>query len=660
MSRRILVTSALPYANGPIHIGHLVEYVQTDVWVRFQRMRGHDCRYFCADDTHGTAITIRARAEGRSEEALIASMSEAHQRDFAGFDVAFDHYGSTHSETNRRLCASIWEALRARGLVVRRSVERLFDPEAGLFLADRFVRGRCPRCDAPEQYGDGCERCQAAYAPVDLREPRSALTGATPVLRESEQHFVRIEELHDFLDAWTASEEHLQPETANYVRGSFLAEPLRDWDVSRPAPYFGFEIPDAPGHFWYVWFDAPVGYAASCREWCEARGEDFARWWGPAGPANAGTEIHHFIGRDIVYFHTLFWPAVLRAADWRLPHKVHVHGFLKVNGEKMSKSRGTFVEARTYLEHLDPACLRYFYASRLSGRDEDIDLDLDAFVAQVNAELVGKVVNLASRTARFAEPLGLARAYPDDGGLFARAAEEGEAIAAAYEATAFGEAVRRILALADAANAYVEAARPWDLRKQEGRQEELRAVCTVALNLFRQIVVYLAPVLPELARKTGELLGDPITRWEQAGAPLTGTPVGRFRHLIARVDPRAVRAMLDEAKDAAAHAAEASAGQAGADPAPSAARGRARPPARPRCLPRWHPSSPGAARSGAGRHGGCRGKASPANRPFRRRPCEPTSTRRRGRSCCARARVLPPSPSTPSRTTRSAARGGCV
>jgi methionyl-tRNA synthetase len=545
MARQILVTSALPYANGHIHVGHLVEYLQTDIWARFQRLRGNRCVYVCADDTHGTAIMIRARQEGRTELDVIADMSAAHQRDFAGFDVQFDHYGSTNSEHNREVCAEIWAALRREDLVRERDVTQLFDPQAGVFLADRFVKGTCPRCKAPDQYGDSCDKCGAAYTAAEILEPRSTLSGAVPELRSAKHLFVEIEQLHGFLEEWTQRDEHLQLEIANYLRGHFLADPLRDWDVSRPAPYFGFEIPDAPGHYWYVWFDAPIGYIGSTKEWCALSGESFDDWW-----RSADTEIHHFIGKDITYFHTLFWPAMLRAAGFSLPRRVQVHGFLTVNGEKMSKSKGTQILASTYLEHLDPAYLRYYYASKLGASVSDLDLNLDELVAKVNSDLVGKVVNLASRTARFAAKTGLAPAYPDDGGLFAAAAEQGDEIADAYERSDFARAMRLTMALADRANEYVDRIEPWKLAKDPAKCDELRAACTVALNLFRQLVTYLAPVLPRLAEQSAELLGAPVVRFDDAKSPLCGTKVGAFKHLMQRVDPAKVQAVLDASREA--------------------------------------------------------------------------------------------------------------
>ena len=540
--RRLLVTSALPYANGPIHIGHLVEYVQTDIWVRFQRLRGHDAVYVCADDTHGTAIMIRARAEGRDEESLIAEMNAAHQRDFAAFDISFDHYGSTHDDHNRRLCGDVWRSLRDADLITERDVEQLFDPEAQTFLADRFVRGTCPDCGLVDQAGDNCNNGHT-YSPTELIDPRSTLSGATPQLRTAKHLFVELEKLHGFLDDWVANSGALQTEIANYLRGHFLADKLRDWDISRPAPYFGFEIPDSPGNYWYVWFDAPIGYIASTAGYCEQNGGSIDDYW-----RSPDCEIHHFIGKDITYFHTLFWPGMLRTAGFELPTKVHIHGFLNVDGRKMSKSDGTLIAAETFARHGDPMHLRYFIASKLSSRVEDIDLSVDEFVDKVNTDLVGKVVNLASRVGKFAATTGLSETYPDDGGRFAAAAAEGERIAADYEACEFAGAMRRIMALADAANPFVEHARPWEMKKDADRQDELRDVVTVALNLFRQLAVYLAPVLPRLADQCGELLDDPITDWSQSQTPLTGRGVHKFKRMMNRIQPEDLQTMIDESK----------------------------------------------------------------------------------------------------------------
>ncbi|GIW98411.1 MAG: methionine--tRNA ligase [Pirellulaceae bacterium] len=542
--RRLLVTAALPYANGPIHLGHLVEYIQTDIWVRFQKLRGHQAIYVCADDTHGTAIMLRARKEGRSEEELIADMQRQHQRDFAGFQIEFDNYGSTHAPENYELCQQFWTALRQAGLIVEKDVSQLYDPEAGTFLADRFVKGTCPRCKSPDQYGDNCDKCGATYAPADLIEPRSVMTGATPEIRTARHLFVQLEKLHDFLSQWVQEDEHLQPEVVNYLLGHFLNEPLRDWDISRPAPYFGFEIPDAPGNYWYVWFDAPIGYIASTWQWCKRVGESLECWW-----RSPDTEVHHFIGKDIIYFHTLFWPGMLKTAGFNLPTKVHIHGFLTVGGAKMSKSKGTFVRAEIYLRHLDPSYLRYYFASKLGPRLDDIDLNFEEFEAKVNSDLVGKVVNLASRCAKFASRMGLSSRYPDDGGLFDHAARAGDAIAAAYEQCDYARAMRLIMELADRANPFVEQAQPWVLAKDPAREEELRDVCTVALNLFRQLAVYLAPVLPDLARKAGDLLADPIEHWQQSQQPLVGTEVQPFQHMLTRVNPKEIQAMIEESKE---------------------------------------------------------------------------------------------------------------
>ena len=551
--RRILVTSALPYANGHIHIGHLVEYIQTDIWVRYQRLAGNRCIYICADDTHGTAIMIRARQEGRSEEALIADMQAAHQRDFVGFQVEFDNYGSTNSPENRELCGEIWASLRKAGLIAEREVTQLYDPQAGTFLADRFVKGTCPNpiCRSPNQYGDSCDKCGSTYSATDLIDPVSTLSGAKPELRSAPHLFVNTERMHAFLDEWTQTGGHLQPDVAHWLKGAFLAEPLRDWDVSRPAPYFGFEIPDAKGQYWYVWFDAPIGYIASSQQWCQRTGEDFARWW-----RDCSAEVHHFIGKDITYFNTLFWPVMLKAAGFNLPTMVHVHGFLTVGGEKMSKTKGTFVRASTYLEHLDPAYLRYYYATKLTPKLDDLDLNPEEFVAKVNGDLVGKLVNLASRTARFVGETGLSKKYPDDGGLFAHAAAEGESIAAAYDSCDYNKAMRQIMALADRANKYVEDNAPWVLRKDAGKAAELQQVCTVALNLFRQLAVYLAPVLPKLAEQAGRLLNKPIERWSEANEPLVGTAVSDFEHMLARVELKQLDAMIAASREEAAPAAD--------------------------------------------------------------------------------------------------------
>jgi methionyl-tRNA synthetase len=547
--RQILVTSALIYANGPVHLGHMVEYLQTDIWVRFQKLVGNRCVYVCADDTHGTATMISAQQQGISEEELIARMQKAHIADFAGFDIQFDNFGSTNCPENREYCIEIWAALRKAGLVIEKAVSQLYDPVAGTFLADRQVKGTCPKCGAENQYGDNCDKCGATYTPSELKNPVSAFTGATPEIREADHLFVNIERLRDFLTEWTQRGGHLQPEVSNYLAGHFLHEPLRDWDISRPAPYFGFEIPDSPGNYWYVWFDAPIGYMASTRQWCDLHGENFDDWW-----RSDKTEIHHFIGKDITYFHTLFWPVMLKTAKISLPKKVHIHGFLTVAGEKMSKSKGTFVRAATYLEHLNPAYLRYYYASKLTARVDDLDLNLDEFVSKINSDLVGKVVNLASRTAKFVEKTGLSKAYPDDGGLFEQAADDGRTIAEAYEECDFNRAMRQIMAVADRANQYVEHAQPWTLNKDPKNAQQLQDVCTIGLNLFRQIAVYLAPVLPRLAEQTGELLNQPIRHWSESQTPLLGTPVSKFTHMMKRVEPKQVEAMIADSAESGSDA----------------------------------------------------------------------------------------------------------
>lgn len=574
--RNILVTSALPYANGDIHIGHLVEYIQTDVWVRFQKMRGENCRYFCADDTHGAAITISAKKKGVSEEEFIAEVQKAHTSDFSRFGIQFDNYGSTNSPQNHRCCNVIWEALRKSGLIVEREVEQFYDPVEKRFLADRFIKGTCPVCGKKDQYGDSCE-CGAVYAPNELIDPRSAISGSPLELRKAAHLFVDIEQAHAFLDDWVENSGALQPEVANYLKGQFLSDELHAWDISRPAPYFGFEIPDFPNNYWYVWYDAPIGYMGSTAQWCEEHGGDVDKdWW-----RNPNVEIHHFIGKDITYFHTLFWPATLKTAGFNLPTKVHIHGFLTVDGEKMSKSKGTFILANTYLKYLDPSYLRYFFSSKTTGRVDDLDLNLEEMELKVNADLVGVVVNLASRTAKFATTTGLAETYPEDGGLFAEAASKSEEIAAAYEVCDYGKAIRLILECGYRANQYVENNAPWTLKKEwaklekdesatsearEAAKRRLQDVVTVSLNLFRQIVVYLAPVLPDLARKTEELLNTKITGWDDVQKPLLGSKVNEYVHMMTRVSKEGIQAMIEDSKaslhDGANNAADSQQGEA--------------------------------------------------------------------------------------------------
>ena len=545
--RRILVTSALPYANGPIHLGHLVEYVQTDIWVRFQKMRGHECYYVCADDTHGTPIMLRAEQEGITPRALIRRVHAEHLADFRDFHIAFDSYHSTDSEENRELSQGLYRRLKAAGLIEVRTIQQLYDPVKEMFLPDRYIRGECPRCHAPDQYGDACEVCAATYDPAELIRPVSTVSGATPVLRESEHHFFKLSQAVDFLRAWMHSpnrrgEPRLPPEALHKLEEWFAAG-LRDWDISRDAPYFGFEIPDAPGKYLYVWLDAPVGYMASFKALCDRRGIDFDAFWGPEAEA----ELHHFIGKDILYFHALFWPATLHFAGYRTPDRINVHGFLTVNGTKMSKSRGTFITARAYLEHLDPDYLRYYFAAKLNDRVEDLDLNLEDFVARVNSNLVGKYVNIAARSAGFLHKRfggRLASALDAEGrALVGRFQDAAGRIAECYEARQFGEAVRRIMALADEANEYINRTRPWELAKGGGGEARLQALCTTNLNLFRLLTLYLRPIVPALAARAEAFLDLPPQTWADAGALLLDRPIRPYRHLAERIDPQKVTAM---------------------------------------------------------------------------------------------------------------------
>ena len=486
---------------------------------------------------------LRARAEGRAEEDLIAEMHAAHLNDFTGFDIEFEHYGSTNSAENQALCNEIWAAIRKAGLVEEKEVEQLYDPLAQMFLADRFVQGTCPKCNKSNQYGDNCESCGAHYEPTELIDPISVLSGCVPEIRKSTHLFVTIEAEHKFLDQWVHSGT-LQPEIENYLSGQFLNKPLLSWDISRPAPYYGFEIPDSPGNYWYVWFDAPTGYMGSTWEWCKKTGQNFDDWW-----RNPDTEIHHFLGKDITYFHTLFWPAMLKIAGFTLPKMEHIHGFLTVNGEKMAKRRGTFILASTYLKHLDPSYLRYFYASKLSSRVDDIDLNFEELETKINADLIGNVVNLASRTAKFAAQTGLAETYPEDGGLFDKAAAAGKDIADAYEAGEYGKAMRIIMECGDRANKFVEDAAPWTLKNDPARKMDLKNICTIGLNLFRQIVIYLTPVLPKLKLQTEELLNCKIDRWEQSTEHLLGTKVNAYKHLMTRVEKKAIDRIIADSSE---------------------------------------------------------------------------------------------------------------
>jgi methionyl-tRNA synthetase len=546
MSRKILVTSALPYANGSIHLGHLVEYIQTDIWVRFQKMRGHDCRYVCADDTHGTAIMLRAEKEGISAQQLIDRVWQEHSGDFAGFNIGFDHYYSTHSDENRELACGIYTRLRDAGLIEVKTIAQLYDPVKNLFLPDRFIKGECPKCGAADQYGDNCEVCGSTYSATELKNPVSVVSGATPVHKDSEHYFFKLGECTDFLREWTASGS-LQAEAANKMQEWFEAG-LNNWDISRDAPYFGFEIPDAPGKYFYVWLDAPVGYMASFAHYARTNGLDFDQWWG----IDSTTELVHFIGKDILYFHALFWPAMLKYSGYRLPTAIYAHGFLTVNGQKMSKSRGTFITARSYLDQkLNPEWLRYYYAAKLNGSMEDIDLSLDDFVARVNSDLVGKYVNIASRTAgfihkNFGGKLAEGVANLDLIGAFQDAASS---IAAHYEARDYGRAMREIMALADRANQYVADEKPWELAKQAEAVYRLHEVCTVALNCFRLLTLYLKPVMPKLAEQVEAFLNIQPLLWEDARSLFTHHRINEYSHLMTRIDPASVAAMLEANKE---------------------------------------------------------------------------------------------------------------
>ncbi|WP_024698113.1 methionine--tRNA ligase [Pseudomonas avellanae] len=544
--RKILVTSALPYANGPVHLGHMLEYIQTDMWVRFQKHRGNQCIYVCADDAHGSAIMLRAEKEGITPEQLIDNVKAEHSADFADFLVDFDNFHSTHSDENRELSSMIYTRLRDAGHIATRSVTQYFDPEKKMFLADRFIKGTCPKCAAVDQYGDNCEKCGATYAPTDLKDPKSAISGATPVLKDSKHFFFDLPAFDTMLKSWTRSGT-LQDAVANKI-AEWLDSGLQQWDISRDAPYFGFEIPDEPGKYFYVWLDAPIGYMASFKNLCSRRPDlDFDAYWGK----DATTELYHFIGKDIVNFHALFWPAMLEGADLRKPTGVNVHGYLTVNGQKMSKSRGTFIKARTYLDHLPPEYLRYYYASKLGRGVDDLDLNLEDFVQKVNSDLIGKVVNIASRCAGFihkgnAGVMVEANAAPELTDAFLAAAP---GIADAYEARDFARAMRETMALADRANAYIAEKAPWALAKQEGKQDEVQAVCALGVNLFRQLVIFLKPVLPNLAADAEKFLNVAPLTWDDHKTLLTHHQLNPFSALMTRIDPLKVEAMAAASKE---------------------------------------------------------------------------------------------------------------
>ncbi|MFC6335784.1 methionine--tRNA ligase [Pseudomonas sp. CCM 7891] len=544
--RKILVTSALPYANGSIHLGHMLEYIQTDMWVRFQKHRGNQCIYVCADDAHGSAIMLRAEKEGITPEQLIANVQAEHSADFAEFLVDFDNFHSTHSEENRELSSQIYLKLRDAGHIATRSITQYFDPEKKMFLADRFIKGTCPKCGTEDQYGDNCEKCGATYAPTDLKDPKSAISGATPVLKDSQHFFFKLPDFQEMLQTWTRSGT-LQDAVANKI-AEWLDAGLQQWDISRDAPYFGFEIPDEPGKYFYVWLDAPIGYMASFKNLCDRTPElDFDAFWAK----DSSAELYHFIGKDIVNFHALFWPAMLEGSGYRKPTGIAVHGYLTVNGQKMSKSRGTFIKARTYLDHLSPEYLRYYYASKLGRGVDDLDLNLEDFVQKVNSDLVGKVVNIASRCAGFihkgnAGVLVAENAAPELTDAFLAAAPS---IADAYEARDFARAMREIMGLADRANAWIADKAPWSLNKQEGKQAEVQAICATGVNLFRQLVIFLKPVLPLLAADAEAFLNVAPLTWNDHATLLGNHQLNEFKPLMTRIDPVKVQAMSDASKE---------------------------------------------------------------------------------------------------------------
>jgi methionyl-tRNA synthetase len=543
--RRILVTSALPYANGAIHLGHMLEYIQTDIWARFQRARGNECYFAWADDAHGTPVMLWARAEGKPPEELIDRMNEEHKQDFREFGISYDNYTSTHSESNRELVERIYANLESNGHIERRNIHQLYDEQEGMFLPDRFIRGTCPKCRTEDQYGDSCENCGSTYSPTELIDPRSAVTGSTPVMKESEHYFFRLSEFEQELQQWMASGS-LQEEIANKLQ-EWFTDGLRDWDISREAPYFGFRIPGTDDKYFYVWVDAPVGYAASFKELCDREGLDFDEWWGEGSE----TELHHFIGKDIVYFHTLFWPAMLMGAGFRTPTAVYAHGFLTVDGAKMSKSRGTFIKARTYLDHLHPDYLRYYYAAKLGPGTGDIDLNLEDFVQRVNSDVVGKVVNIASRCAGFIQKqfdnrLADTLPRPDLYQHFLAAREE---ISRDFESRNYQAAIRRIMLLADEANRYIDEEKPWVAIKEEDKRGHVQAVCTQGINLFRILIGYLAPVLPFTADRAAGFLGVKVDDWNTMDQPLLGVTVNTFQPLLTRIDPVKIRKMVEDSRE---------------------------------------------------------------------------------------------------------------
>jgi methionyl-tRNA synthetase len=564
--RRILVTSALPYANGPLHLGYVLEVVQTDVWVRFQKLRGHECYYVGADDTHGTPIMLKAQAEGITPEALIDKVNDEHRRDLADLLIGFDNYGSTHSRENRAVCDLMYLRLREGGCIHKKSVRQAYDESAKMFLPDRYVRGVCPVCGTADQYGDSCENCGSTYTPADLKNPVSVVSGTPPVWRESEHYFFKLSAFEERLIAFVKGGA-VQESVARKLE-EWFSQGLKDWDISRDAPYFGFEIPDAPGKYFYVWFDAPIGYLGSFTQLCQRTGLEFDDFLAP----NSSAEMHHFIGKDILYFHSLFWPAVLEAAGMRKPTSVHAHGFLTINGQKMSKSRGTFVTARRYLDILEPEYLRYYFAAKLGPGIDDLDLNLDEFVTRLNSDIVGKLVNIASRCAGFITKNSggtLAAALPDPS-LYAAFAAAGEIVATSYEKRDTAGAMREIMALADRANQYIDTHKPWMLAKQPDKALEVQAVCTQGLNLFRVLMIYLQPVLPRMAAAARRFLRESEWSWDSASKPLLGTTILPYEPLATRLDSKAVSALIGPKVDAGAAEPKAAAASATAPGAQAA------------------------------------------------------------------------------------------
>ncbi len=552
--RRLLVTSALPYANGPIHLGHLVEYIQTDIWVRFQKLQGHHCTYVCADDAHGTPIMLRAQNEGISPETLIGRVWQEHTRDFAGFSVGFDHYHSTHSDENRVCAETIYLRAREAGLISEKEIEQAYDPVKEMFLPDRFVKGECPKCGAADQYGDSCEHCGATYNPLEMKNPVSTVTGATPVAKTSRHYFFDLPKMQAWLADWIRASGRLPEQLVNKL-DEWFADGLQPWDISRDAPYFGFEIPDTDHKYFYVWLDAPIGYMGSFRAYCDQTGMNFDDYW----QADSDTELYHFIGKDIVYFHTLFWPAMLHAANFRTPTAIFAHGFLTVNGQKMSKSRGTFITAQAYLQHLPAQALRYYFAAKLSSRVEDIDLNLEDFVQRVNSDLVGKLVNIASRCAGFIHKFfdgKLATLDQQHLALLAPFQAASVNIANLYETREFGAAMREIMTLADTANAWIAEVAPWQQAKDEGQRDALHQSTTLAINFFRNLMIYLSPVLPDMAVQARHFLQEKAWTWDSATQALEQQQIAPYSPLFTRLDMKAVEAMMTEnAQQVAAHAA---------------------------------------------------------------------------------------------------------